>query len=431
MASLLTPRRDRSGSGRSASGRDSGIRLTATLAVEGSLEGEAEDGVRSSLTPKVGWLVMALTGVLITALSGWVILAGLSVLGWLAGTAGSLRSALDVGTQLWLLSNGAGAQLGSIRWTMTPLGISLVFAFMISRFAGLVARQYVAEHPGVTRFRVVARVTASMGLGYLVVVSGTALGIGTPVQAGRGLLGGLVIAGLGAAWGSGRTVRFRFDDRWPGWLRPVPIAVASTQAVILVAGAAALVGSLILHLDRVIRLSDSLQAGIAGGIAVLIGQLAFAPNALIWAGSYALGAGFTVGQGTVVAPSATNLGLLPPFPVFGALPADGGSSQLQLLWLISGVLAGVVAAVQVIRRRPTARFDETALVGGLSGLLGALVFVALGWLSGGDLGDGRLGGVGPRLLPLLVLSGATLGLSGMICGLIVGLLRQLRGKADR
>lgn len=425
MASLLTPRRNpsgRSGSGRSGSRQDDTIRLTATMATD-DVGADPQD---ETLTPKVGWLVMAVTGALIIALSGWVILAGLTVLGWLAGDAATLGSALRVGTQLWLLANGAGAQLGSLNWTLTPLGVSLVFAFMISRFAGLVARQYVAEHPGVTRLRVVGSVTVAMAVAYLLLVAGTGLAVGLPIQAARGVVGGVLIAGTGAAWGSARTVGFRPTERWPGWIRPIPVAVASAQGVILLAGAAALISSLIVHLHRVVTLTDGLHAGVAGGIAILIGQLVFAPNAVIWSGSYALGAGFTLGNGTVVAPAATTVGLLPPFPVLAAVPADGVGGQLQLCWLAAGVLAGAVAAVQVIRRRPTARFDETALVGGLSGVIAALAFVALGWLSGGDLGDARLAGLGPRLLPLLVLSAATLGLSGMLCGLIVGLIRRLR-----
>ncbi len=427
MASLLTPRRNpsrRSGSARSRSGRAGGqredtVRLTATMTSE-----DGEPDATPTLSPSVGWLVMAVIGALITALSGWVIATGLTVLGWLAGDVGSLTGALGVGTQFWLLGNGAGAGVGGLNWTLTPLGVSLLFAFMTSRFAAVVVRQYVAEHPGVTRWRSVGAVAAAMGLTYLVLVAGTALVVGEPAQAVRGVLGGLLIGGLGAAWGSARSVGLAVGDRAPGWSRPIPAAVASAQAVILLVGAAALVASLIVHLDRVVQLSDGLHAGVAGGIAILLAQLAFAPNAVIWSASYTLGAGFTLGAGTVVAPAASTVGLLPPIPVLAALPTTDGS--LQWLWLAAGVLAGVVAALQVIRRRPAARFDETALVGGLSGLLAALTFVVLGWLSAGDLGNARLTGLGPRLLPLLVLAGASLGLSGLLCGLVVGLVRRFR-----
>jgi hypothetical protein len=80
----------------------------------------------------------------------------------------------------------------------------------------------------------------------------------------------------------------------------------------------------------------------------------------------------------------------------------------------------------VVRGRPQARFDETSLVGGAAGLLGGLAFVGLGWATSGDLGTLRLSGLGPLLLPLLVMAVTTLGLSGMVTGLLLGLWRRSR-----
>ena len=51
-------------------------------------------------------------------------------------------------------------------------------------------------------------------------------------------------------------------------------------------------------------------------------------------------------------------------------------------------------------------------------MLAGLVFVGLAWAAGGDLGTVRLAGLGPRLLPLLVMAVTTLGLAGMITGLV-------------
>ena len=95
-------------------------------------------------------------------------------------------------------------------------------------------------------------------------------------------------------------------------------------------------------------------------------------------------------------------------------------------WLAAGVLAGAVAAWLVVRARPDARFDETSLVGGLAGVTGGLVFVAVGWATGGDLGTVRLTGLGPLLLPLLVMGVTTLGLAGMVTGLVLGLGHRFR-----
>jgi hypothetical protein len=171
-------------------------------------------------------------------------------------------------------------------------------------------------------------------------------------------------------------------------------------------------------------LSNALQPGLLGGIALLFAQLAYAPNAVVWSASYALGAGFTLGQGSLVAPISTQLGLLPSVPLFGALPGVGPGPSTQLWWLAAGVLAGAVAAWLVVRDRPTARADQTCVVGGLSGLVAALVFVGLAWASGGNLGASRLAGVGPRLVPLLVMASTLMGLAGMVVGLLLGLLRR-------
>jgi hypothetical protein len=207
-------------------------------------------------------------------------------------------------------------------------------------------------------------------------------------------------------------------------------------AVLVLAGIAVLTAGIVVNADRVGSLAGGLGAGVVGGIALWGAQAAFAPNIVIWCASYALGAGFRIGQGSVVAPSDSSLGLLPSIPVLGALPDSGPGSVWNLLWLLSGVAAGAVAAVLVVRRRPAARPDETTLVGGLAAVLAALVFTGLAWTTGGDLGDGRLAGAGPRLLELLVMSCTLLGLSGMISGLllgVIGLLRRRRtvGQPDR
>jgi hypothetical protein len=232
---------------------------------------------------------------------------------------------------------------------------------------------------------------------------------------------------LGAALrGAARALDVDWTRSWPGWSRAVPRAVLASQLVLLVAGSTVLVTGLAVHLDRVTHLQDALAPGVAGGIALLAAQLTLAPNAVVWAASYALGGGFTLGNGSVVAPAATDLGVLPGLPLLGALPASGPGPASALFWLAAGVLAGATAAWLVVRGRPDARFDETSLVGGAAGVLGGLVFVGLAWATAGDLGTLRLSGLGPLLLPLLVMAVTTLGLSGMVTGLLLGLWQRAR-----
>jgi hypothetical protein len=407
----------------------------------------------------VGWPIAAtLAGVLVAAV-GWVLVVGFTVLGWLAVDAdtasGPLSGALLVGTKVWVLANGAGLSLDGLHLTLVPWGAVALFGFVLARCTSFVAARSLqpdtagadradsaagadradsaagadradsaagadqAESPRRTALGIAVLAT----VGYLAPLLVVALLLGSPAPDLRTLVALLALVGC-ALWGSCRALGVDPTRGWPDWLRPVPTAVLGTQLVLLAVGAAVLVTGLLAHLDRVGSLNNALGAGVTGGIALLVGQLAFAPNAMVWGGAYALGAGFGLGDGSVVAPSATQVGLLPGVPILGAVPSSGAGGTYQLLWLAAGVVAGLVAAWLVVRRRPAARFDETALIGGLAGVVGGVVFVGLAWATSGDLGVLRLTGLGPRLPELAVMAVSTLGLSGMIGGLVLGLLRS-------
>ncbi|GAA2098181.1 hypothetical protein GCM10009841_11070 [Microlunatus panaciterrae] len=409
MASLLSPRRG-----------SSDIHLTATVPLQEVLQPRPEEPVE----PPFGWALVSVVGGLSAAAFGWVLVAGLAVVGWLAADTGSLPSALAVGTQLWLLANGGGAHLGGLRPTLVPLGVTAVFAVMLSRFAAVAGRQ--ASGDQVRPIRAWSRIVAIMTSVYTVAVGVVALLAGGPGQAGRAAVGALLISAIASAWGSHRALELRPAELLPAWGRSVPVAVAGAMLTMVLAGSAALVAALVANFSRVEQLGTVLQTGVAGGIALLALQLAFAPNAVLWAASYALGAGFSVGDGSLVSPTSTDLGVLPGLPILGALPAEGPGDDRYFWWLAAGVLAGAVAALLVMRGRPSARFDETSLVGGLAGALSGLAFVALAWAAGGDLGSGRLSDLGPRLGPLLVMAVTLMGLSGMVAGLLLGLVRRRR-----
>ncbi len=424
---------------RASSSRADDLTLRAT-------EPDAEPTVLLDRGPAplpVGWpLAAALAGVLVAGV-GWVIVVGLTVLGWLAvdadTAAGPLSGAILVGTKVWVYANGAGLSLAGLRLTLVPWGAVALFAFVLARCTSFAAARTVGREPAEgageatggearpgpveSRRRTALGIAVLATFGYLGPLIVVALLLGSPAPNLR-TLATLAVLAAAALWGSCRALGVEVASSWPAWLLPVPTAVLGTQLVLLAAGAAVVVTGLLTHLDRVTSLNHALGAGVTGGIALLVGQLAFAPNAMVWGGAYALGAGFGLGDGSVVAPSATQVGLLPGVPILGAVPASGAGGAEQLLWLGSGVLAGLVAAWLVVRRRPAARFDETALVGGLSGVIGGLVFVVLAWASSGDLGVLRLAGLGPRLPELTVMAVSTLGLSGMIGGLVLGLLRR-------
>ena len=411
MPSLLSPRRT-----------IAGLSLRATDAGPKT----SDPPVDSSGGPPFGWPVAAVAGGLLSALVGWVLCAGLAVVGWLAADPGSLGDALGVGTRLWLLANGVSVSLGGLVVTLVPWGATAVAAYMMAWSAAFAARRVRPEQLA-GPFTVAGVLLAT----YLVPVLAVGAWQGQPWRNPLHWAAVIGVLGLAAVWNARRALGRRLTEGWPDWARALPRAVLGAQLVLLVFGAALLLTGLIRHLDRVTALHAALDPGVAGGIALLAAQLALVPNVVVWTASYALGSGFAVGTESVVAPAATELGMLPGLPLLGALPDTGAGSPLLLLWLVSGALAGGLAAALVVRSRPDLRFDTSTLAGGLAAVLAALVFVALGWAAAGNLGMTRLTGLGPRLLPLLVMAGTTMGLAGLLTGLVLGLKRLRRPSGER
>jgi hypothetical protein len=385
----------------------------------------AQAALVEPMSVPISWPAMAVLGGAAAALASWILCAGVTIFGWLAAEPGSLGGALQLGTLLWLLSNGVGVLVGAIPVTLVPWGATVVIAFMISRFAAASARQIRPEQRASPGLISVVTVAAYQ----LPVLVGAVLW-GEPWRAPGRWAAVIGVYLLAAWWGSSRSLGSSHRTLGakratvPLWSRAIPRAVLTAQLVMLVAGAAVLVTGLWMNLQRVEALHQALHPGVAGGIALLLIQLAFVPNALIWSGSYALGSGFSLGAGSVVAPAATQLGMVPGIPLLGALPSTGPGDLAQLWWLVAGAVAGAVACWVALGSRPALRPDQASLAGGACGLLAGAVFTGLAWAASGDLGTLRLAGIGPRLFPLLVMAGTTMGLAGLITGLAFGLVSR-------
>jgi hypothetical protein len=411
MTSLLDPRR---------TSPEVSLRATAASPQPAPTAADA------SADPPIGWPLAAVACGLVTALASWVLCAGVAVVGWLAADPGTLAEALAVGTRLWLLTNGVSAPINGLTVTLVPWGATAVIAYMIARSAALTARQVKTD-----QLAGPVTVSAVLVATYLVPVLAVAVWLGQPWRDPLHWAAVIAVLGLSAAVGAGRALGRPLTDALPGWAAGLPRAVLAADLMLLACGAALLSTGLIRHFETVTALHTALDPGVGGSIALLLAQLAVVPSAMVWAASYALGSGFAVGAGSVVAPAGTELGMLPGLPLLGALPGAGPGDPAVLWWLGSGVLAGAVAAGIVIRSRPAARFDANSLVGGLAGVLAAGVFVGLGWAAGGDLGSVRLTDLGPRLWPLLVMATTTMGLAGLLTGLVLGLVRHVRARPSQ
>ena len=358
----------------------------------------------------------AAVGALLAA--GWAALAGVlpcaaaAVVGWFASTGGTAPWALRVGADAWLLAHGVPVELADGRLTLTPLGLSVLPVLLLCR-----AGAWVGRSSAVARLKHLATGVAVLAAAYggfaaLVALLAGADGASPDVTRAFLHASGVALAagGAGLVWTSRRG-----SGRWralPEELRAAVHGGLAGLLALLAIGALLVGASLAAHAGRLVDLAGGLTPGIVGAVLLLVLSLAYVPNAAVFAGAYALGPGFAVGTGTVVAPTGAALGPLPAFPLLAALPVGETSPVWAMGVLALPIGAGVVAGLVAVRRFPAYGIDTAALRGGLAGIVGGLLFTGCAALASGSAGPGRLAEVGPSLLQLGVVAVSTLGIAG-------------------
>lgn len=194
---------------------------------------------------------------------------------------------------------------------------------------------------------------------------------------------------------------------------------AGTAASAVVVGVAAVLVGLLLFTSfaEVITLYEQSHAGVIGGIALTVGQLAFLPDFVGWATSWLIGPGFAIGTGSSVSPIATTLGPIPGLPVFGALPTSGHT--FGLVWILVPVIAGFAIGGSMRPRlvRALGAADSAlhrALGGVVAGLVAGVLTGLIAWVSSGSFGPGRLADVGPHALAVGGFAALEVGLPAII-----------------
>ncbi len=199
-------------------------------------------------------------------------------------------------------------------------------------------------------------------------------------------------------------------------------AGTGAAALVLAAGAVGVAVLLGLHLPGVVGLYESSSAGIAGGLALTVLQIAMLPTVAVWGAAWLTGAGFALGAGSSVGPLGTFVGPLPSIPLLGALPQHVG--QYGLAGVLVPVVAGFVLCFAVRARGEggpgPAGVLLTALTaavaaGGVLGLLSAA--------ASGAAGPGRLAEVGPDPLQVAWRTAIEVGVPALIGGAVAGLRR--------
>jgi hypothetical protein len=388
-----------------------------------SREPEApSSSVVSDPLPLFPWPLAALASGIAAAVAGWLVMAGISLVAWSQALTMPLAEVFGFATGSWLLANGLPLAGDGYSITIAPLGISglsVILCRWCSRYA---ARQTQLARPGMNRMNAAWRVAGLTALGYLVVVALLAITSGRLEVLSAGLVGGLLIAVVGASWGCAAFFQlFSFTSQVPAWLIRLGRGIKAGATVLALTAVAALVVAVILDGERIEALESGLELDQWGSVTWGFTVLAYLPNALAWALSWMLGAGFTVGTGSLVTLSGVQLGMLPDLPIFGMLPAPGVEPPALLCWMGAGIVAGLAAGAVVTFPRPFPQLWLSGLVSVGAGLLLAGVVLLLAWASRGDLGMLRLTGMGPRLADLALVAPALIALSSAIAGLAFGL----------
>ncbi len=367
--------------------------------------------------------------------AGWAAGVGLlcclavAVVAWFAGSSGGVSDAIRAGTFAWLLGHGSGLGLAAVTVTAVPLGLSIAWAALLYR---------AATWAGATCAVADAR-SCLVGAGLLTVVYAGVAGLvsvlaGTPTVAPgtlRTLLGSSLLAfgagGLGMARGSAQA-----GPLWrsmPEWLRVAATGAAAGTAVMLGFGALLVAVSLGWHFTAAGSAADALRPGVVGGAVLVLLGLSVLPNAALFGGAFAAGPGFTLGTGTVVAPSGVHLGAVPAFPLLAALPGEGPQPWWIAALVTAPMVAGAVAGTLVVRRYPVYGLDVAALRGGVAGVSAGVGFGLLTGLAGGAVGPGRMTDVTPDVWATTAVCAVAMGLGGVVAGTLCRLVSRRSDRA--
>jgi len=199
--------------------------------------------------------------------------------------------------------------------------------------------------------------------------------------------------------------------------------------VVLAGGAVGVVAALAVHLTAVVGLYESVHAGIAGGLALTVLQIALMPTVVVWAAAWLTGAGFLLGTGSSVGPVGTTVGPQPSLPVLGALPQHVGA--FGLAGVLVPVLAGFGVGIALRIRGDGGRSGLQVLATGiLTGVVAGLLLAGLAAAASGAIGPGRLAEVGPDALQVGWRAAAEVGLAALLGGAVTR-PRAGRSTADR
>ena len=334
-----------------------------------------------------GWARSMLSGIE-AALLGWALVvvptliayAAVSSNQWMVST--TWEDAFHFASDLWGASLGARVLSGDVSYRAVPLlfvllliGLTKLLLLQGRRFSP--ASQWMAI-PGFT-------VTALLLAG----------GIGTNVSVWGALPLAILIPLIAAAWEvalAPTSLELRFElPRWvsvgvrTGWRASWALAVYGGFFLLL---------SVIVSWSQIRGIHELLlPTSMVDSIMIVLAQLLFIPNAIVWALSWLSGPGFYLGSDALHSPTSAPVGPIPAIPLFGATPASAPGNWVVLALIVFGVALGVYLRL----RKGTESLLDDLCQGGIAAVVIAALYLVTSLASALVLGNGRLAFLGPRM----------------------------------
>ena len=344
----------------------------------------------------------------------------LVLIGWIAAphAGAGLPAVLRTSAALWLVGQHVGfAFRGAGRIGLLPLGLVALPGALLWR-----AGRWVVRAGQVRRLRHVGYAAIALAVPYAVATGALALASrsatessSAPQSVACGFALALAAGGLGGA---------RALAPWSQLIRLLPqrprsvvVGVAGALATLIAAGALLAGSSLIAHLHEAATLEGDLAPGAIGTVLLLLLQLGYLPNAVIWGIAFSLGPGFAFGTATVVAPTGSAVTQLPALPILAALPPGLHAAMpgwIEPTVLALPYLAGGLGGLLLVRAAPALALDAAPLWGLACGVVSGVLLGLLAAVSGGPLGDGRLSAVGPSAWQTGAVSALEIGISAAV-----------------
>lgn len=358
---------------------------------------------------------------------GLAVIVTVTIVGWVAAPHDAfgeeIVDLLQTAVLAWLVGHHVSFGMAEGQISLLPLGLVLLPGLLLYQ-----SGRWLARLCEIARLRHVYRAALAMAGPYAAIAGTLALMARTETiepSMPRALLMGFVIAFLAGGLGVLRQLMRdkgvtlgNLLDLMPARSRSLLVGVLASLSSLLLGGLLLFLVALAVGMSDAAAVTSALGPGVVGGVLLVVIQLAYLPNAVVFAVCYALGPGFAMGEMTVVAPTGVSVGAVPSLPMLAALPENGAAPVASLLALAIPFLAGTVGGVMTQRSAPDMVSEAAPLWGFVCGATTGIVCAALAEVAGGSLGAGRLAEVGPSTWQVGLVAALEVGVAAAVAAWI-------------